>query len=125
MGWFRANRHWGGRLALFALAVQLVLSFGHIHREDIYGPSRPGAAHLAGALPDSDASRSSGQPAKHNDDYCPICATIHMLGSSTVGAPPQLVVALLSHAVEHADRVAIVFVAPRRAPFQSRAPPIA
>ena len=37
MRWFWANRIFGGRLALFALAVQLALSFGHIHREDIFG----------------------------------------------------------------------------------------
>ena len=127
MGWFRTNRRCGGRLALFALALQLFLSFGHIHREDIYGPSRSNPAQVATALPASDGSAPlpSDQPAKHGDDYCPICATIHMLGNSTVGAPPQLVLALVSLAVEHADRATIVFIAPRRAPFQSRAPPIA
>ena len=38
MGWFRAYRKFGGRLALFALALQFYLSFAHIHPDDIYGP---------------------------------------------------------------------------------------
>ena len=33
----RNNRRFGGWLALFALAVQLVLSFGHVHLEGIRG----------------------------------------------------------------------------------------
>ena len=41
MRWFRANRILGSRLALFALAVQFVLAFGHIHHDDIYGSARP------------------------------------------------------------------------------------
>ena len=31
MKWFRSNIKHGSRLALFALAVQLALSFGHFH----------------------------------------------------------------------------------------------
>ena len=38
MRWFRAYRKFGGRLALFALALQFYLSFAHIHPDDIYGP---------------------------------------------------------------------------------------
>jgi len=31
MKWFRSNIKHGSRLALFALALQLALSFGHFH----------------------------------------------------------------------------------------------
>ena len=31
----RIGRKWGGCLALFALALQLILSFGHVHTEDL------------------------------------------------------------------------------------------
>ena len=39
MHWVRSNRYFGSWAALFALAIQLVLSFGHIHFEDIQGSS--------------------------------------------------------------------------------------
>jgi len=35
MRWFRANRLFGGCLALFALAIQLAVSFAHIHPQDL------------------------------------------------------------------------------------------
>jgi hypothetical protein len=127
MLWFRANRVFGGRLALFALAVQLVLSFGHIHREDIYGPARPFAAAASIAVPAADESQAlpSDHPAKHSDDYCAICATMSLLSTSFVAEAPQVPLPFVSYAIEHVDRVAVVFIAPRRAPFQSRAPPAA
>jgi len=125
MRWFRANARFGGRLALFALALQLALSFGHVHREDIFGPSS--AASAAAALPAADTSSpaSSDQPSKHSDDYCAICATISLLGGSFVATPPQLPVPLVSHAAEPTDGIVAILVAPRRAAFQSRAPPVA
>ena len=125
MRWFRANRIFGGRLALFALAVQLALSFGHIHREDIFGYGTAGAAPVAssaaGHAQPSPANRSPGHP----DDYCAICATIFLLSSSFVAAAPQLPLPVASEPVEHVASAVIVFIAPRRAPFQSRGPPIA
>ena len=124
MRWFRANKTFCGRLALFALVVQFVLAFGHIHREDIYGSARPAAA-IAAALPDGGQPLPANQPAKHSDDYCAICATVSLLGNSFVAAPPTLPVPSASHAVEQVDRVAVIFIASRRAAFQSRAPPLA
>jgi hypothetical protein len=122
MRWFRANRILGGRLALFALAVQLFLSFGHIHRDDIYGTARASAA-----APAADQSRSlpTDRSSHHTDDYCAICATISLLSSSFVAAAPQLALPLATHVVEHVGRVVVVVIAPRRAHFQSRAPPLA
>jgi len=120
MRWFRANKTFGSRLALFALAVQFVLAFGHIHHEDIYGPARSAAA-IAAAVPDG----SQPLPANHSDDYCAICATMSLLGNSFVAAAPTLPLPAASHAIEQFDRVAAIFIAPRRAAFQSRAPPAA
>ena len=121
MRWSRTNRIFGGRLALFALAVQFILSFGHVHVHSV-GHSAPVAfASVYG---------SAGAPAPtqnkpDGDDYCAICATISLLWGSVAAVPPQLTLPLLSYAVEHVDRVAIAVVMPRRGPFQSRAPPSA
>jgi hypothetical protein len=121
MRWFRANRIFGGRLALFALAVQFILSFGHIHHEDIYGPARPAVA--ANLPADHGQSAPGNHSSKDDDDYCAICATIALLNNSFVAAAPLLPVPVISQRLEHTDRLAIAVVVPRRAPFQSRAPP--
>jgi hypothetical protein len=124
MRWFRANRTFGGRLALLALAVQFVVAFGHIHRDDIYGPARAVAA-IAAPVPDGGQPLPGNHPAKHGDDYCAICAAVSLLGNSFVAAAPPLPLPSASHAIEQFDRVAVIFIAPRRAAFQSRAPPAA
>jgi hypothetical protein len=124
MRWFRANKTFCGRLALLALAVQSVVAFGHIHRDDIYGLTRAAAA-IAAQVPDGGQPLPGDQPAKHGDDYCAICATISLLGNSVVAVAPSLPPPSVSHAIEQVDRVATVFIAPRRAAFQSRAPPAA
>jgi hypothetical protein len=124
MRWFRANRTFCNRLALFALAMQFVLAFGHIHRDDIYGPARPAAA-IAAAVPDGSQPLPANHPSKHGDDYCAICAAVSLLGNSFAAAAPSLPLPSASYAIERFDRVAAIFIAPRRAAFQSRAPPAA
>jgi hypothetical protein len=124
MRWFRANKTFGSRLALLALAVQFVLAFGHIHRDDIYGPASAAAA-IAAPVPGGSQSLPGDHPTKHSDDYCAICATMSLLGNSFVAAAPSLPLPSVSHAIEQFDRVAAIFIAPRRAAFQSRAPPSA
>jgi hypothetical protein len=124
MRWFRANRILGSRLALLALAVQLIVAFGHIHRDDIYGFARTAAA-IAAPVPGGSQPLPSDPPAKHGDDYCAICATVSLLGNSFAAAAPALPLPAASHAIERFDRVAAIFIAPRRAAFQSRAPPAA
>jgi hypothetical protein len=124
MRWFRANRILGSRLALFALAVQFIVAFGHIHRDDIYGFARTAAVVTAPA-PESGQPLPGDRPAKHGDDYCAICAAVSLLGNSFAAAAPSLPLPAASHAIERFDRIAAIFIAPRRAAFQSRAPPAA
>jgi hypothetical protein len=122
MRWFRANRILGSRLALFALAVQFIVAFGHVHRDDIYGAARAVAA-MAAPVPDGGQPLPGDRPAKHGDDYCAICAAVSLLGNSFAAAAPTLPLPSASHAIEQHDHVASIFIAPRRAAFQSRAPP--
>ena len=126
MGWFRANKTFGGGLALFALALQFYLSFAHIHPEDIYGPANlPLSSAAQIASPPPDATKLLPERASHHsNDICAICATIYLLNSSPAPQAPQLQpVALNSRPAEHFVRTSALFVAARRAPFQSRAPP--
>jgi hypothetical protein len=126
MDWFRARIKLGGRLALFALAVQFILAFGHIHPDDIYGslngPFSTDAVSLATA--NQGQFLSSDQSTAVTDDFCAICATVSLLGSSVAADAPKLALPE-PQTVENATRAPDIIVTPARRPFQSRAPPSA
>jgi hypothetical protein len=112
-------------LALFALWLQLGLSFGHTHPEDFFGLGGQhqtqliAAAHTAPGLPGGPISDSLGHEA------CAICASISLAGTLVVAVPPVI-------APPRFDRRAppplFDYVVVYRAPhllFQTRAPPVA
>jgi hypothetical protein len=129
MRWFRSNGRFGSGLALFALALQFCLAFGHIHPDDIYGSlGRPLSSAAEIALPNADApqSLSRNYAVNHSDDFCAICETMFMLGTSATPQAPQVPAPVpITRPARHFSRVAALFVAARRAAFQSRAPPVA
>jgi hypothetical protein len=125
MRWLRSNIRGVSCLALFALALQITLSFGHIHRSNIYGANGATAISAALATTGESPSGPSDRSSKHSDDYCAICATMSLLGNSFVAQAPHLPVPFVSHAAEQIDRVALTFIATPRASYQSRAPPTA
>jgi hypothetical protein len=119
MRWVRSNSRFGAWLALAALALQLAVSFGHVH---VDGAPHAAIVDAASGAPGS-APLSDKQPGNHADDYCAICAVIHLAASAFVPSAPRVEAPFASQPIEHADRFAIAFVSPQRAPFQSRAPP--
>jgi hypothetical protein len=78
MHWVRRNCRLGSWAALLALCIQLVLSFGHIHLEDIYGSSSATVAQLQ-AQPESPADDDHGKP---EHAFCVICAVLNLTSSS-------------------------------------------
>jgi hypothetical protein len=128
MRWFRTNGRFGSGLALFALALQFFLAFGHIHPDDIYGSvGRPLSSAAEIALPPAGSPQSlTADHAVSDDGFCAICETMFMLGTSATPEVPQVPApAPVIRPAQHFSRAAALFVAPRRAPFQSRAPPAA
>jgi hypothetical protein len=121
MRWVRARLGVASRLALFALAVQIALSFGHVHPGDL----RHVNGGLAAAGTPSAPSAPTQQPASDADDYCAICATIHLAATLLVPQAPQLPVPFAARPAEHVNYTAATAFSGRRAPFQSRAPPLA
>src|SRR5262245_30739003 len=121
MGAFRSRSRWGSYLALFALAFQLVISFGHVHLEG----GSPTAGHTS-IVAKAVADPASKQAPAVADDHCPICALIHLVGTLTpaeVPALPQLAVfgrLLLLAAIEFDFAAAF-----HHSPLGARAPPIA
>lgn len=141
MKWFRSKVRFGSRLALFALAMQFLLSFGHFHGgaqaasasmdakrsgffavAHLHALDRVSHAIASGAVP-LKASRDvpPGQP----DEDCVICAVM-ALASSLVDATPPCLPA--PQAVEFlylaAADAAFVDLQAARGAFQPRAPPI-
>jgi hypothetical protein len=106
------------------MALQLVLSFGHIHREDL-GGTGSSIVSVAASKTLSAHQDPAGHPANEADDYCPICAVIHLASSSFLPDAPVLPVPFGFRRTEHFAPVAVVSVSSQRAPFQSRAPPLA
>jgi hypothetical protein len=109
-------------LALTALALQLVLSFTHVHFEGAYGVHYRTAA--AGATFEA-YKLSVPDPADAGDNYCAICASIYLVASSVLPEAPQLPVVFAFRTIERGDQVAFTILVPRRTLFQSRAPPLA
>jgi hypothetical protein len=113
------NRQLGGRLALFALALQLILSFGHIHAEDL------GLAGAAKANISYAQTPANHMPQDQGDahDLCAICVTLSL---STTALLP--VVASLSLPVAYewewpADIQSAQVVFALKSYYQARAPP--
>jgi hypothetical protein len=139
MGWVRFHRRCGARLGLAALALQIVLSFGHVHVGNVHVGGAAWAFGIAAAKSfHSSHPQSAGvmlaqapqrSPAHQNsgddDDYCAICASIFLASTSFVAEPPKLPVPA------GFERIALIFSAEqgvsvqRRTFFQSRAPPAA
>jgi hypothetical protein len=122
MRWVRTNRRWGTWLALAATTLQLVLSFGHIHLEK--PTSNSVVASVAASKAPSSQQNPTQHPANEADDYCAICATIHLASSSFLPDAPLLPVQFASRTIEHFGYFNFIFVSPQRAAFQSRAPPL-
>jgi hypothetical protein len=96
MRWIRSHVRLGAWCALFALAVQLVLSFGHVHLNGGSSTSVPSAlsTRLMAPAP-SAASEAPALPADQDSDgqagrFCDICALIQLAGSVTPAAAPVL-----------------------------------
>lgn len=116
MALVRYRQRLGSFLALFALALQLVLSFGHHHANE-FRPEPAAVAAQTGGAGDAPA-------APDNDDRdCAICAVIHLAGTALAPVAPALTLPASFHDAPRAKPRPAAFASywPRR--FQARAPP--
>jgi hypothetical protein len=128
MKWFRLNIKHGSRLALFALALQFGLSFGHFHAN--------AAAQAAPAIQSSlsyvltTAGEPTRQPASNPDSDqrpnhpCAICAVIALANAVLFATPPLL---LFPQAIEFlylTTDAEFAHLNSAYPAFQSRAPPV-
>jgi len=121
MTWVRSRARQGAVLALLALAIQLVLSFGHVHADGLahatpltVASGKVGVSFPAGPSSDRD------NPAV---DACAICATVAMAGTVLAATPPALVLPVAFIVAPATHPHAVDLAQPSRAAFRSRAPP--
>ena len=124
MNWFRSRSRWGSYLALFALAFQLALTFGHVHL-DRFAPPTADKFAVASADASSDARNAPADPAGQDDRACPICTLIHLAGALVLAEPPSLPLPDVFGPSQTETAVAFDFSKPQRAFFAARAPPTA
>jgi hypothetical protein len=122
VGWFRSRTRLGGSLALFALALQLLVSFGHVHADEL--TSKPLGIATVWHVGESQAPAGDADT-DHHDDYCDICATLHALASAQIATPPPLPIPYAFAQVAPQIDEGVEVAEARRASFQSRAPPVA
>ena len=146
MKWFRSNVRHGSRLALLALAIQVLLSFGHLHAS---------GAQAAPALMDGnqpgldDTVRSAGTDleawarASHEDafrvvglktsdhesdgrptDDCAICAVMALANALVVATPSYLPGPQPASSLYLMTDAEFIALNSASVVFQSRAPPI-
>lgn len=123
MGWIQRHRRHGALLALAALVLQIVLSFGHVHLHGV-AQSAPAAITHPIALADKNSQTPAPIPAD-NDNYCAVCASIFLASSAFAPAPPQLAVPAKFQQIEHFFHASRLFADPPQLAFRSRAPPAA
>ena len=100
MGWFRSSRNSIAWLALFALACQLILSFGHVDLGNL--GIRASAAEVDGPAAATPASLPQKDPTGLSRDFCAICANISLASALVVPVSPFVLV--LSSFVEMLPR---------------------
>jgi hypothetical protein len=116
MQWFRAKRSPSGYAALFALGLQLALSFGHLHLDEL----ALGKTTLAATVSDS---QTPPGPVPDRDEVCAICAIISLSGALLIPDAPTLVFAGAQHEAFFQNLVAVLVSDLTRGQFQARAPP--
>ena len=122
MRWFRANRRFSGTLALFALALQFTLAFGHIHLREFAGVPGVAAAQTPATTADPAGDSNPGRSA---DDYCLICATTALAG--TLVLPDLVALPVPAQATDTSYAYVCSAFCGRidHALFRARAPPLA
>lgn len=116
MGWLRSEAKRLSLLALFALAMQIGLSFGHTHV----------AAWSADRSQIATAAPASGGTSGHHDvdAICSICVTTAMAANGLHAAAPVLPLPVRFAAIDFASSLSTDAPRLRTAAFHSRGPPL-
>lgn len=118
MSWLRSNIRHGSRLALLALAIQFVVSFGHFH--GIAAQAAPALQSLSSLTqPSSAPDEDQQRPA----EPCAICAVMALANAALSAPPPVLLLPQAVTFLYSATDAEFIHLDDIRPAFQPRAPP--
>jgi hypothetical protein len=124
MRWFRNHIRRGSWLALVALAINIGLSFGHIHAIDGRSLQHRSASQIAAVDSPDDGQRPGHHDGDAVDLFCPICMAAGAIGHALSAAPPALPLAPAWSLIDLTIEPVLAVPQSSRAAFQSRGPPI-
>jgi hypothetical protein len=128
MRYFRSNVRFGAFCALFALAIQLLLSFSHVHGG---GSVRLSASPLSIGWVNQTTTAATDDPTVPSNqtglagDYCAICALIKLAGSVVPATGPVSPAPSPISQAHLGTDAGPVLAASSHLFFQARAPPLA
>ncbi|QOZ11453.1 DUF2946 family protein [Bradyrhizobium sp. CCBAU 51765] len=132
MKWFRSHIRHGARLALFAMLVQLALTFGHSHwfaqAAPLAQPSLQQTDGFKGVAAIDRAAVQKQSPAgpdreHQGDDSCAICAVVAMAGTILFATPPLLQLPQAIDLLYRTTDAEFLHLKSAGTAFQPRAPP--
>jgi len=134
MKWFRSNIKTGSRLALFALAIQFALSFGHFHATAAQtvqiGLTDADLAYAAGhaALDVAGETVRQQQPSDHDTDQhtahaCVVCAVTALANNFLFATSPLLELPQAVELLHLTTNTEFAHLGSLHPAFRSRAPP--
>lgn len=135
MNWFRKHLKHGSRLALFALAIQFVLSFGHFHEAAAqnvrigFPDAGPAAATGLITLVAPGQAAHEQQPSNHDSDQhsthaCVICAVTSLASNFLFATSPLLELPRAVELLFLTTDAEFAHLGSLYPPFHSRAPPL-
>lgn len=130
MKWFRQNIRTGSRLALFALALQFVLSFGHFHSNGAHAApamlTLADRAHEQGITPYSSAEKQQPDHDDHHrsNEPCAVCTAASMANQMVFATPAALPLPDATELLCLAPEAEFARPASPWPAFRSRAPPV-
>jgi hypothetical protein len=115
-------------LAFTALAVHLVMTFGHVHAEWFSTPSAATTAIVAAGLHGSgEADRASAPTQPHRaplaHSFCAICASVSLLGTLVLPVAQRLAPPRAIARIHELNVIDAVTPGELRSSSQARAPP--
>ena len=134
MNWFRKHLKHGSRLALFALAIQFAVSFGHSHGAAAQGvqvglsvAGLTNATEQAAPVAANETAQQQ-QPSDHDNDRhpadaCAICAVLSLANNYLFATPPVLQLPQAIELLHLTIDAEFAHLGALHRPFQPRAPP--
>ena len=123
MRWFRSNGGGVAWLAIFALACQFVLTFGHVHSGTAISAALAISADASDGSAGVPSSPAQKVPTGLAQDFCAVCNHIGLANALVFPVSPATIPPISFSRESQWPLVAIVFASRDHIHFNARGPP--